>query len=44
MPPTGLVAAIMFADIIGFTAIMQDDETLATGLCQHIIPSQSNNQ
>jgi eukaryotic-like serine/threonine-protein kinase len=32
MPPTRQLAAIMFADIIGFTAIMQDDESLAMTL------------
>ena len=32
MPPTRQLAAIMFADIMGFTAIMQDDESLAMKL------------
>ncbi len=32
MPPTRQLAAIMFADIMGFTAIMQEDESMAMGL------------
>ncbi|HLK30962.1 MAG TPA: SUMF1/EgtB/PvdO family nonheme iron enzyme, partial [Puia sp.] len=32
MPPTRQLAAIMFADIMGFTAMMQEDESLAMRL------------
>src|SRR5437868_4371057 len=32
MPQTRQLAAIMFADIMGYTAIMQEDETLAMRL------------
>jgi class 3 adenylate cyclase len=36
MPPTRQLAAIMFADIVGYTAMMQEDEAFGTELAAKI--------